>query len=212
MPLPACPALGRDRGREAGSSPTRRGLWGTCRSTREIKTPLYVKDVRVRTKSSHETVDLGKKIGRLLGPGDVVALVGELGTGKTHLIKGLAAGAGVIRFSYVSSPSFTLIHEYPGKLPVTHVDLFRLRTEREAEDLGLEEHFQGCGITVIEWADKIPSLLPQDVLWIHLSHTGERTRSIEIFGKGCRYGERVDNLYKLLKNEVSKNLRAPKDR
>jgi tRNA threonylcarbamoyladenosine biosynthesis protein TsaE len=168
--------------------------------------------VRVRTKSSHETVELGKRIGRLLEPGDVVALVGELGTGKTHLIKGLAAGAGVKRFSYVSSPSFTLIHEYPGRVPVTHVDLFRLRTEREAEDLGLEEYFQGRSITAIEWADKIPFLLPQDILRIHLSHTGDRTRSIEIIGEGYRYGEIVDNLAKLLKNKVPKNLRASKDR
>jgi tRNA threonylcarbamoyladenosine biosynthesis protein TsaE len=170
-----------------------------------------VKDVRVRTNSSHETVELGKRIGRLLRPGDVVALVGELGTGKTHLIKGLAAGAGVKRFSYVSSPSFTLIHEYPGKVPVTHVDLFRLRTEREAEDLGLEEYFQGRGITAIEWADKIPSLLPKDIVRIHLSYTGEQTRSIEIFGEGCRSGERVDNLTKLLKNKVPKNLGTSKD-
>ena len=166
--------------------------------------------VRVRTKSSHDTVELGKKIGRLLGRGDVVALVGELGTGKTHLIKGLAAGAGVKRFSYISSPSFTLIHEYPGKVPVTHVDLFRLRTEREAEDLGLEEYFQGPGVTAIEWADKIPSLLPKDVLCIHLTHTGERTRSIEIIGEGSRYEERVDNLSKLLKNKVPKNSRTSK--
>jgi len=153
---------------------------------------------------------LGKRIGGLLGPGDVVALVGELGTGKTHLIKGLAAGAGVKRFSYVSSPSFTLVHEYPGKIPVIHVDLFRLRTEREAEDLGLEEYFQGRGITAIEWADKIPSLLPKNILQIHLCHTGERTRSIEIIGEGSRYEELVDNLPKLLKNKVPKNSRTSK--
>ena len=171
-----------------------------------------MKAVRVRTKSSHETVELGKRIGRLLEPKGVVALVGELGTGKTHLIKGLAAGAGVKRFSYISSPSFTLIHEYPGKVPVTHVDLFRLRTEREAEDLGLEEYFQGPGLTAIEWADKIPSLLPKDVLCIHLTHTGERIRSIEVIGKGCRYEELVDNLAKLLNNDISKNLKASKAR
>jgi len=187
-------------------------LRGTCRSTREIRVPFCVKDVRVQTKSSHETIKLGKRIGRLLGPGDVVALVGELGTGKTHLMKGLAAGAGVKRFSYISSPSFTLIHEYPGKVPVIHVDLFRLRNEREAEDLGLEEYFQGPGITAIEWAEKIPSLLPEDVLRIHLSYTGERTRSIEVIGKGCRYEETVDNFAKLLKNEVSKNSRTSKAR
>lgn len=171
-----------------------------------------MKDVHVQTQSSYETVDLGKRIGRLLRPGNVVALVGELGTGKTHLIKGLAGGAGVKRFSYVSSPSFALIHEYPGKIPVIHVDLFRLGTEREAEDLGLEEYFQGQGIIVIEWADKIPSLLPKDVLRIHLSHTGERTRSVEIIGKGAPYEEIVDNLTKLLKNEALKNLRRSKSR
>jgi len=91
--------------------------------------------------------------------------------GKTHLIKGLAAGAGskiLLRFE----PFLTLVHEYPGKIPVIHVDLFRLRTEREAEDLGLEEYFQGRGITAIEWADKIPSLLPKNILQIHLYHTG----------------------------------------
>jgi tRNA threonylcarbamoyladenosine biosynthesis protein TsaE len=141
----------------------------------------------------------------------VVALIGELGTGKTHLIKGLAAGAGIHRCSYVSSPSFTLIHEYQGKVPVIHVDLFRLGTEREAEDLGLEEYFQGRAITVIEWADKIPSLLPKDVLSIHLSYTGERTRSIEMIGKGCRYEKIVDNLAKVLKNKVSKNVLASKN-
>jgi tRNA threonylcarbamoyladenosine biosynthesis protein TsaE len=140
-----------------------------------------------QTKSSSETIRIGKKMGSLLLPGDVVALAGELGTGKTQFIKGLAEGAGVGKSTYISSPSFTLINEYAGKAPFYHIDLYRLKSEKEAGALGLEEYFQGEGITAIEWADKIPSLLPQEMLWIHIRYTGKRTRSFEIIGKGKHF-------------------------
>lgn len=130
---------------------------------------------------------MGKRIGRLLRQGDVVALVGELGTGKTQLIKGLASGIGVKRVSYLTSPSFVLMNEYRGKIPFYHIDLFRLKEEREAEGLGLEEYFQGKGVAAIEWADKIPSLLPGEHLSISLHYTGKQTRSIELIPKGERY-------------------------
>lgn len=120
---------------------------------------------------------------------DVVALVGELGTGKTQFIKGLVAGVGIRKPTYVSSPSFTLINEYEGRIPFYHIDLFRLKTEKEAEELGLEEYWGGEGITAIEWADKIPFLLPKELLWIQICYTGKQTRSIEIVGKGKRYEE-----------------------
>jgi len=152
----------------------------------------------LQTKSSSETIRIGKSIGSLLLPGDVVALVGELGTGKTHLIKGLAAGVGMEKSSYISSPSFTLINEYPGRVPFYHIDLFRLETEKESEELGLEEYFGSSGITAIEWADKIPSLLPKEILWIHIHYTGEHTRSIEILGQGDRYANLLDALSHLL--------------
>jgi len=144
-----------------------------------------------QTKSTSETIRIGKNIGSVLLPGDVVALVGELGTGKTQFIKGLAAGVGVGKPTYISSPSFTLINEYAGKVPFYHIDLFRLKSEKETEELGLEEYFQGGGITAIEWADKIPSLLPQEILWIHIRYIGEHTRSFEIIGKGKRYEELI---------------------
>jgi tRNA threonylcarbamoyladenosine biosynthesis protein TsaE len=144
-----------------------------------------------QTKSTSETIRIGKNIGSVLLPGDVVALVGELGTGKTQFIKGLAAGVGVGKPTYISSPSFTLINEYAGKVPFYHIDLFRLKSEKETEELGLEEYFQGGGITAIEWADKIPSLLPQEILWIHIRYAGEHTRSFEIIGKGKRYEELI---------------------
>jgi len=139
---------------------------------------------------------MGKRLGRLLQPGDVVALIGDLGTGKTQFIKGLAEGVGVGKATYVSSPSFTLINEYPGRTPLYHIDLFRLESEKEAEGLGLEEYVRGNGITAIEWADKIPSLLPEELLWVKIHYTGEHSRSLEILGKGNRYQKLVEELPK----------------
>jgi len=156
-----------------------------------------VKKVVFQTKSTEETVRVGKDIGHCLLPGDVVALVGELGAGKTQLIKGLAAGVGIENSAYISSPSFTLIHEYPGKIPLYHVDLFRLGREQEAEELGLEEYFQGRGITAIEWADKIPSLLPQELLFISIASMDKNIRSVEISGRGERYLNLVDQIQSL---------------
>ena len=143
----------------------------------------------LHSKSVIETIRIGKHIGGFLSAGDMVVLVGELGTGKTQFIKGLAAGVGVGNPTYVSSPSFTLINEYTGRIPFYHIDLFRLKTEKEAEELGLEEYWGGEGITAIEWADKIPSLLPKELLWIQICYTGKQTRSIEIISKGKRYEE-----------------------
>lgn len=123
-----------------------------------------------------------------------MALVGELGAGKTQLIKGMAMGVGVGKSTYISSPSFTLINEYPGKTPFYHIDLFRLGQEKEAEELGLEDYFHGDGITAIEWADKIPSLLPKEKLLIHIAYTGKKTRSLEITGEGKCYQKILERL------------------
>ena len=146
------------------------------------------------TKSAFQTIQIGKSIGSRLLPGDVVALVGELGAGKTQFIKGLAAGVGIGNPAYISSPSFKLVNEYPGKINLYHIDLFRLEGEKEAEELGLEDYFQGRGITAIEWADKISSLLPEEILRIEIHYTGENTRSLEILGKGKRYEGLVKEL------------------
>ena len=150
--------------------------------------------MEISSRSTSETIRLGKRIGRLLRPGDVVALVGELGAGKTQFIKGLAEGAGVGKPTYISSPSFTLINEYTGRVPFYHVDLFRLDQEKEAEELGLDDYFQGDGITAIEWADKIPSLLPKEMFLIQIAYTGRNTRSLEIIGKGKHYEDLVKEL------------------
>jgi len=145
----------------------------------------------ILTQSKTETLQLGKRVGMLLRSGDVLAFVGELGTGKTHSIKGLAAGIGVKRAHRITSPSFALIHEYQGKLPFYHIDLFRLGAEEEAEELGLEEYFGRGGVTAIEWADKIPNLLPKELLRIEFLYLGEHARSIRLIGRGTRYEELV---------------------
>jgi len=148
----------------------------------------------IQTRSALETVRIGKTIGNRLLLGDVVALVGELGAGKTQFIKGLAAGVGIENSTYISSPSFTLIHEYPGQTPFYHIDLFRLGREQEAEELGLEDYFQGRGITAIEWADKIPFLLPKELLFISIAYVDRNIRSLEIVGKGKRYEDLLKEL------------------
>ncbi len=155
--------------------------------------------VFIHTQSAKETVQLGKRIGKLLRPGEVVALAGELGSGKTRLIKGLAAGIGVGRAGRIASPSFTLIHEYQGRIPFYHVDLYRLADEAEAEELGLEEYLGRAGVAAIEWADKIPSLLPNELLWITLRYLDPHVRSIHLLAKGPRYDEL---LRKLVKQEI----------
>jgi len=150
--------------------------------------------IAIRTRSASETARIGKTIGSRLLPGDVVALLGELGAGKTQFIKGLAAGMGIENTAYISSPSFTLIHEYPGEIPFYHIDLFRLGREQEAEELGLEDYFQGGGITAVEWADKIPSLLPKELLFVSIAYIDKNVRSLEISGKGKRYEALVNQV------------------
>ena len=121
----------------------------------------------IHTAGPQETEKLGELMGKALEPGIVVALIGELGAGKTTLTKGIARGLDVP--DLVHSPTFTLIHEHKGRLPVYHFDLYRLDTPEQIEDLGYEDYFNGQGVTIIEWAEKIPSLLPDDHLEIRIS-------------------------------------------
>lgn len=115
-------------------------------------------------------------MGRLLRPGDVVALFGDLGAGKTVLTKGIAEGLGVA--AEVHSPTFTLIHEHPGPTPLYHVDLYRLADESEAEALGIDEYIYGDGVTVIEWADRMRPLLPAGRIDIELRLKGDTAREL----------------------------------
>jgi tRNA threonylcarbamoyladenosine biosynthesis protein TsaE len=132
-----------------------------------------------------ETERFGRTLGRVLQGGEVLALVGELGVGKTALVRGVASGLNV-RPASVSSPTFVLIHQYHGRLPLIHVDLYRLRTESEAENIGLHEYFDGSAVTAIEWADRLPTFLPNDRLEVRMCHKSSTLRTVQIIAHGTQ--------------------------
>jgi len=142
--------------------------------------------MKILSNSEQETVSLGEKLGRQLKPGDVLGLVGELGTGKTTLTKGIASGLGIKRGQDISSPSFVLIKEYAGKIPLYHFDLYRLDKIKDVEYLGVEEYLFDQGVCVIEWAEKMKMLLP-DYLQVDLAVKGENKREIKFSAHTQRY-------------------------
>jgi tRNA threonylcarbamoyladenosine biosynthesis protein TsaE len=133
------------------------------------------------------TEAFGRRLGRLLFPGAVVALVGPLGAGKTHLTRAVAEGLGIADSRAVSSPTFVLIQEYRARLPVYHFDAYRLRGEGEFFDLGAHEYLEGDGVCLIEWADRVPGCIPAEHLRIELTVTGETSRRATISGHGEAY-------------------------
>ena len=135
------------------------------------------------SRSSLHTDRLGRAIGLALKGGETLALFGQLGAGKTALVRGIAAGLGAPP-TVVSSPTFVFIHEYRGRLPLAHVDLYRVRSTHEAESTGLEEYLSGSTVAAIEWADKGLSLLPQDHLEILLRHQSVGSRTIRLAATG----------------------------
>ena len=138
------------------------------------------KESAFRTHSPEETQEIGVRIGCQLHPGDVVALIGDLGVGKTCLTQGIARGAGVCQDETVNSPSYILINEYAGKIPIYHIDLYRLEQLEDISALGLEEYLEGDGICVIEWADRMGELLPENHIQVTITGADEFTRTIEV--------------------------------
>ncbi|MCY4403372.1 MAG: tRNA (adenosine(37)-N6)-threonylcarbamoyltransferase complex ATPase subunit type 1 TsaE [Candidatus Poribacteria bacterium] len=133
-----------------------------------------------RTESPDETQAIGEKLGKRLKPGDVIALIGDLGSGKTCLTQGIARGVGIAQNEVVSSPSYILINEYKGNIPIYHIDLYRLETAAEISDLGLGEYIDSDGICIIEWAERMENGLPNTCITIHITWEDENTRSIKI--------------------------------
>lgn len=127
-----------------------------------------------------QTMRIGSRIAKSLKAGDVVALIGELGSGKTVLTKGIAKGLGVKDVRYVNSPTFVIIKEYTGRVPLYHFDLYRLDKTTCLDAVSYDEYFYDDGVTVVEWADKIRKILPKKHLEIKLSALGENRRVIEI--------------------------------
>ena len=150
--------------------------WGV----RTVQSQSYKKQMENRnenfkTENPEETQTLGEKLGKTLKQGDVIALIGDLGTGKTCLTQGIARGVGIASDEVVNSPSYILINEYNGTVPIYHIDLYRLENSGEIAELGLSEYVEGDGICIIEWAERMADALPDTCIKIHITLAGANT-------------------------------------
>ncbi len=139
------------------------------------------------SESARETQGIGMRLGKLLGGGEVVLLVGSLGAGKTCLAQGIAWGLGIEE--YAMSPSFVIIREYRGRLPLYHIDLYRIERVEEVIDLGLDDYLYGNGVCVVEWAEKGFGALPTEHLLVHIRYLSPKRRSLHFKPRGERYQE-----------------------
>jgi len=138
-------------------------------------------DFDIISNSPEETIELGRNFGSQLKGDEVVAICGPLGSGKTHLIKGIATGAGAKDAKYVNSPTFVIVNEYKGRLDIYHIDAYRLDSVSEFEMLGFDDFCYPQSVVLIEWADKIETaLLTLDYIRIELEHAGETIRAIHV--------------------------------
>ena len=153
-------------------------------------------DFTVVTKSDQETIALGAALGACLKQGDVVALCGELGSGKTWFTKGIAIGLGIAPNIIVTSPSFALVNEYPGKTTLFHMDVYRLESLSELFAAGLDEYLYSDDVAVLEWADRWPEILPEESIRVELLILDEHSRRITFSGGHGRAAAVIDDLAK----------------
>jgi tRNA threonylcarbamoyladenosine biosynthesis protein TsaE len=150
----------------------------------------------IQSGSDEQTVNLGRVMGRLLKEGDVVALVGELGAGKTWFTKGIAQGLGIPPALVVTSPSFALVNEYEGEITLYHMDIYRLGNQGEFYSAGLEEYLYGNGVTVMEWADRWPEILPDYTIRVELKIVDDLCRNITLSGDHPRVKKVIESFKK----------------
>jgi tRNA threonylcarbamoyladenosine biosynthesis protein TsaE len=151
-----------------------------------------MKSLKLVTHSPEQTQKLGTSLGKMAEPGDIFLLVGKLGAGKTCLTQGIAYGLDI--GEYTLSPSFVIMRELHGRLPLYHMDFYRLENIEEISDLGLDDYLYGKGICVIEWADKGLAVLPDDHLLIKIDYLSDNERNFVIEPKGERYVRLVAQL------------------
>ncbi|NNF45571.1 MAG: tRNA (adenosine(37)-N6)-threonylcarbamoyltransferase complex ATPase subunit type 1 TsaE [Desulfofustis sp.] len=154
--------------------------------------------MKILSSSPETTIDLGKKLGSICEPGDVICLAGDLGAGKTTMVQAIAAGAGVDHKEYVNSPTFAILHEHHGRIPIYHMDFFRLGSSDDVVELGLEDYFYGDGLTLIEWFERAGDLIPESVLVIELNYMDELTREISLYSDSPGWRKRIDDFENLV--------------
>ena len=154
--------------------------------------------IELITQNAGATFEAGRTVGEILKSGDVVALIGELGSGKTCFTGGLASGLGVGENYIITSPTFTLVNEYPGRCTLYHLDVYRLNDSGQLHDLGYDEFLAEGGVVVIEWADKITSAVPENAIKVHFKYLDERRRNITISGSN----EKMRAIKSAMKTEV----------
>ena len=137
-------------------------------------------EIELISNGTTETIEIGISLGRLLIQNDIVALTGELGSGKTYFIKGIAKGLDIKE--EIKSPTYVIIGEYEGRLPLYHFDFYRISSIYELEDLDYKGYFYGDGVTVIEWADKFPDIIPENAFKVNILKAGEEKRRLVIKG------------------------------
>jgi tRNA threonylcarbamoyladenosine biosynthesis protein TsaE len=150
--------------------------------------------MRLISNSVKETAEIGKKLGRILEPGDIICLFGNLGSGKTVLAKGIAVGLGINKKNVIS-PSFVLMRQHiSGRIPLYHFDLYRLKSCEDILAIGYEDYLFAQGASVIEWADRLKYLLPKHFLKIELKVAGQLRRELKLIPKGAHYGKILKGL------------------
>ncbi len=154
----------------------------------------------ITTESPEQTRSLGRLLGGLAGSGDIYLLSGKLGAGKTHLVQGMAFGLGIQE--YACSPSFMIARQYQGRLPLYHLDLYRLERPEEISDLGLEQYFDGQSVCAIEWADRGSDILPADNLTVKMEDLGDDRRRITFLPRSPRYSKLVKELKQALEKDL----------
>jgi tRNA threonylcarbamoyladenosine biosynthesis protein TsaE len=157
--------------------------------------------VTVATHSPDETRALGRAIGRRAGPGAIIALHGDLGSGKTVFVQGMARGLGVPEECYVTSPTYTLINEYPGRCPLYHVDLYRLAGVGDFEEIGLDDVLYGDGVAAVEWSERLDPDLLGDHLAVHIAAAGGSRREIRMSAHGPGAAILVKDLERSMKEQ-----------
>lgn len=151
-----------------------------------------VKTLVIESNSPEQTRRLGKRLGELSTSGDITLLIGTLGAGKTCLTQGIARGLGID--DYTASPSFVLVREHKGRLPLYHIDLYRLDRIEEVAQLGLDDYLFGEGICVVEWADKGVSVFPREYLLIEIQVIASTKRKLVLTPRGTRYAKMLSKL------------------